>query len=818
MRNKMMRYLPAFLILANVLLFGELINMNPDPNGDPWIAGGISEPTLEQLARFNAMPVLKLPEFYKNRKDTLPSSIDNSLLPYFRPVFNQVNGSCGQASGVGYNFTYEINFERGTTADVPENQFPTHHTYNFLNDGEDSGSWYFDGWEIIKANGCPDVATYGGMSPEVNTLTTWMSGYDKWQTGMNNRVKEQFNIPVSTPEGLQTLKHWFIDHADGSAKGGVVNFAAGVSWSLGTLPVGTPNAGQLVIKKWGTVMNHAMTFTGYNDSIRVDYNLDGRYTNDLDITGDGIIDMKDWEIGGLRMVNSWGTGWGDSGKAWVMYRTLALDISEGGIWNNVVSSLRAKSTVTPSLMMKAVISHNERTDLKIFAGISSDTTATVPEHTLSFPLFVYQGGYYPMEGDSNEVEFGLDITPLLSYVDPDEPVKYFICVNEVDPYNYGEGEIIMFSVIDAESNETISTQSNVAIQDNSMTYMSLIKSSSFNPPQIITGSLPAATQSEFYSHTLNSQSGSAPYKWKIKYDYDQIENISLFPEEADSLLITSEYDDGFGIIDLDFQFPFYGKLYDQVTVSTNGSILFGGAFEYISTEVNIISARNISPYAADLSVNPDFEEGIIFYKNTEYLEVRWIASTYENPDADLDFAAKLYSNGNIEFYYGPAMSTDIIWASGISDGSSDNCVISSLSNINDPSGLKTKFTTADFPYGMQLSPEGTFSGTLACAPNSWDVTFMVIDYNNTSSFKVLPFILAAPLVSPGNLTIDTSDTSAFLDWDPVSGATAYNIYRSNLPYGTYSKIGTSSLPNFEDTDLSGMNKYFYYVKADNSKK
>ena len=39
---------------------------------------------------------------------TLPLSVDNSLLPYFPPLINQVGGSCAQASYIGYMYTYEM--------------------------------------------------------------------------------------------------------------------------------------------------------------------------------------------------------------------------------------------------------------------------------------------------------------------------------------------------------------------------------------------------------------------------------------------------------------------------------------------------------------------------------------------------------------------------------------------------------------------------------------------------------------------------------------------------------------------------------------
>ncbi|MDA3884572.1 MAG: hypothetical protein PF638_03155 [Candidatus Delongbacteria bacterium] len=105
-----------FAYLANA----ELSNINPDPTGEPWIVGGISSLTPEQQEKVDAIPVLELPDTYAGKE--LPPDIDNSQQPYFRDVFNQEGGSCGQASGVGYAFTYEMNFERGTSANVDDNR------------------------------------------------------------------------------------------------------------------------------------------------------------------------------------------------------------------------------------------------------------------------------------------------------------------------------------------------------------------------------------------------------------------------------------------------------------------------------------------------------------------------------------------------------------------------------------------------------------------------------------------------------------------------------------------------------------------------
>ncbi len=628
---------------------------------------------------------------------------------------------------------------------------------------------------------------------------------------MDNRVTEILSVDVSTEDGLNTLKHWFNDHADGSSVGGVVNFAADITHStLGYLPAGTEHQNERVITSWGPVMDHAMTFVGYNDSIRYDYNNDGKYTNDLDINNDQVVDMKDWEIGGVRMVNSWGTSWANSGKAWVMYRTLAQDISDGGIWNNIIHMCKTRDTFTPTVKLKGSVTYNKRNKIKIYAGIAGNTEAAEPEHTLSFPLFAYQGGAYGLRGDSNTLEFGLDITPLLSYVSSGENAKYFICVDENDPDYTGSGTINSFSIIDSENNETVSSQSNIAILDNSTTYMSLTKSTTYNAPSITTSSLPDAEAGSPYSYTLTAANGTPPYNWDIMIEYSEEPNAETYPAQAVTRLSTSDEDDGFGIIGLNFDFPFYGSIYDHVTVSTDGSILFNDGFEGVRSENAILATKAVSPYAADLMSYPGDGDGIYYYQTSDYIEIRWITSMYDLQSVDLDFAAKLYSSGNIEFFYGQNLTAGIIWASGISNADITTGLISNLSNTNDPSGLKTSFVTSEYPYGMVLSDDGIFSGTVNDA-SSWNISFRVTDDNNLSSFSLLSF--KSNLIQPGNIIITDISSAVTLNWDAVTGAVSYNIYRSDDPYGEFTLIGNSSTTSFIDNDIPGSNKYFYQVTA-----
>lgn len=70
--------------------------------------------------------------------------------------------------------------------------------------------------------------------------------------------------------------------------------------------------------------------------------------------------------------------------------------------------------------------------------------------------------------------------------------------------------------------------------------------------------------------------------------------------------------------------------------------------------------------------------------------------------------------------------------------------------------------------------------------------------------------------APKNLQIVNTGSYSNLTWDLSSGAVMYHIYRSTDPYSGFVKIGTSSSNTYSDTDISGSDKYFYTVTAENS--
>lgn len=449
----------------------EKVNVNPDPSGDPWMAGGLRPLTEAEKQKVLNTPRLLIkqekPGFMRRMFSYItgdlpgvgasggPSKLNNAENNAFRPVFNQVGNCCSQASGVGYNFTYEWNLMKGSSATSVETQFPSHYTWNFLNQGKDYGSWYFDGWDFIIENGCPTVKDYGSMHAGKD-YTHWMSGYDKYKRAMQNRIIEYRTIKVNTWEGINTLRRWMQDHARGDAAGGLANFSALSSGvRMHNLPNGTEEAGKKVITSWGSGGAHAMTFVGYNDDICWDYNNDGKYTNDIDINNDGVVDLKDSERGALIVANTWGTGWGNGGFSYMMYNVCARTSDYGGLQNsNLVHIIDVKERRESDIKyaLKVELIHNSRNKINFSLGYNEDINATTYSYIKKFKMFRNLGGYHAMNGankpSGEPFEFGLDLQEFESKI-KNYKGKFFLIIES----SGGEGKVLNASIMDYNYNK-----------------------------------------------------------------------------------------------------------------------------------------------------------------------------------------------------------------------------------------------------------------------------------------------------------------------------------------------------------------------------
>lgn len=448
----------SFTLIANA----QLVNCNPDPNGEPWWAGDLPEITPEIQAELDAIPLLEVTT--QSESTTLPSVVDNSIRPWFRPVFTQNGNSCGQASGVGYTFTYEINRVRNLSGMIPSNQYPTHFTWNFLNEKEPNtrGSWYYDGWSVIQQMGVPSVEDYGGMyKPEYvgsDRMNVWETGYTHYNDALSNKVVMGINsINVSTPTGLDLLKHWLNDHGVGATTGGLANFACYMSGAqYDVLPDCSSNPEKKIVRQWGTTNSgyHAMTIVGYDDNIMFDFDGDGEFTNPNN-------NMSEWEIGALKVVNS-NSAYCDSGFVYMPYRLLAKTHQNGGICPNNVHVVNVTNAYSPEIVITMKIQYPCRRRLTFFADYAENA---IQEGLLKkgyialnwdkaqvtqFENLAMRG----LQNNNDPIEFCLDYGQHFKQkLDNGEVGKVFFVIHDDDPSNNYSGTVSDFSLIDYRWNE-----------------------------------------------------------------------------------------------------------------------------------------------------------------------------------------------------------------------------------------------------------------------------------------------------------------------------------------------------------------------------
>ena len=708
------------------------------------------------LSKLDSIALVNLPELVQLTpfKFDLPYMVDNSKLPYFRPLFVQTSIECNQYSGIAFNFTYEMNYARNTPANVPENQYPTHYTFNFMNGGFGwEGVSYFYSWEVAKVNGHPNVLDYGGMSQGGPTM--WITGYEKYYNGMFNKLDDMYQIRTSDEQGLLNLKHWLDNHMMGEDAGGIASFYSSSPWNATTLPPGTPEGGKHVISGFIGPAGHASTIVGYNDSIRFDYNGDGLYTIDVDINGDSLVNLKDWEIGGLKFTDSYigGNTWADSGFCYMMYNTLARETDEGGIWNQSVHVVRVKNDYAPELTLKVKLTYNCREKIKVMAGISDNIETNEPSFTMDFPIFNYQGACRYMQGsnDSTELktlEFGLDITPLLSNITPGSMSKIFLLIDENDPLGWGDGQVDEFSVMDYTqgSTEIPYPLQNIPLVQNGLTTLAVLANINFNKPEILTNNLPVAFTHEPYALQMEAQGGKEPYSWAIKKHINKSVIPADYPEITGAKYIFEDTVRSTAKQKLDFSFPFYGETYDSVYVHDDGFLVFDdqelpwGSIQ----DKGLMLRRNriIAPYF-NLWMQMDSlnNEGVWFDGNENAAAFFWKMSSDKLNFDTINFAAYLYPSGMMEFYYGPE---DIFiqgyYVAGISNGDDLNYTLLHEDEYFPPSpDKKITLTPVDFPHELTIDDNGLLSGIPNQNYEGLNIDIVLTDDKNVTQTKAFEF-------------------------------------------------------------------------------
>lgn len=718
------------------------------------------------------------PEYPENRRRelkggvTLPLIVDNSKQEWFPPVVNQYGWSCNQVNSIGYLLTYELNRQRNLPGDSIQNQYPPLYAWNFLNSNSSTGGVsYFDSWEIIKANGCPNYIDF----PYTSNNTVWMSGYDKYYRSMKNKVLNNYSINVADVDGLLDLKTYLYNHHDNYKFGGVANIQiASGGMQLNQLPKDSYNAGQTIITRFGKSVGHAMTIVGYNDAIKYDFNGDGLFTNHLDLNSDGEVDLMDYEIGGLLIVNSTGEDWGDWGKAYIPYRLLALFGDEGGLWNRSVHVIDVVSKYQPLLTMKLELVHNCRNMIGISVGVSNDPKATTPDVIHNFPMFNYQGGKVSL-GDSvngNHMEIGIDITPLLSLIESDQPTKFFILVDENDPDGLGNGMIYNFEIINYSTIEpqVSSISGEYPILDNQTTILETSNTVSFTKLKVHDYPVQYVKANEWLNLKLHAEGLKGNGKWEIMHVYSEKTLNRPFPEIEGEELPPNYGRNNYQKIKLPFDFPFFGELHRTIFIKEEGVILLDSEYRNypyaIDNNLATKQRKSIIPFGHDLSYTL-LESKIFYHLQDTVVTVYWEAqASIGDSKTSLRFCCNLYPDGLIEFHYADynlISTTTVEYLSGLSKGDGKTFLNTSSSKLNQviPNQV-VKFIPDKIPPNCKIAGNNLLLGRPEEVNQLYNIRVKVTDRNSQVAFGNIPI---------STLDFDSPESSAHNYPNPFSTET-----------------------------------------------
>ena len=361
----------------------------------------------------------------------LPAAVDNSKLKFFPPVIDQLGGSCAQAAGIGYMFTYEMNrlLDRDASASA-DNRLSYQYAWNMVNDGQDQGGFVEQGLMLAKQYGMMTEADYG-----LHFLFKWATGYDRYLHAMRYRTEHIYEYDDSIP----LMKRYLYDHGDGSSSGGILTFSGqSTGWTIDSHYDGPSLTGyHSLLTSLASDGSHAMTIVGYDDTVGYT-DADGRRHD-----------------GAFIVVNSWGSWWQDDGRFYLPYDFFRDPQVKNLQLSNTVNGVSV-TTYDPRVVLKLTIDYTSRDDLRYAVAATDDRQRRQPREQHFLQAFSNRGGDLPMRGPQfgSEIEIALDITKQAEAIA--QPQQYFLnVIRSFGGTRKGEGRLVALSAIDYRSGQPV---------------------------------------------------------------------------------------------------------------------------------------------------------------------------------------------------------------------------------------------------------------------------------------------------------------------------------------------------------------------------
>jgi hypothetical protein len=194
-------------------------------------------------------------------------------------------------------------------------------------------------------------------------------------------------------------------------------------------------------------------------------------------------------------------------------------------------------------------------------------------------------------------------------------------------------------------------------------------------------------------------------------------------------------------------------------------------------------------YSTELKYT-DYLDGVYYERNVEGVTVYWNASmNLGNQRSDFNFAARLYPNGTIEFYYGNLVNnTTTPWLIGLTGGSKAASYFPGINASGVRNGLNIRFQPPVLPEGLKIAPDGL----LTCKPlqpgRIWTIPLEVEDSRGMKAFR--------------EITLATSSLDAHAD---VEASTDIRIFPNPVTERAFVQVETVKPGNLDLAifDLTG---------------
>ncbi len=307
-------------------------NLEDYPAGDMEENGEIFEEavTVETVEEYYQAVGENLPMAYDVDGDevAIPSAADNSInenAKYFPPILNQYGGSCACYAYVYELGSYIINQARDKSSQEKNNVLSPLFVYNFFRTGASTSNGCYSAQtpEVMLKVGAA-TAEYAPISTSyTNYKYTWYPTEEAWKSATDNRIESAIRIndishtgtPITsaTDSDLEVIKTTL-------SSGKIIAFATGFrTFNYTLIPTDSPShAGEHAVDRCDYYYQssdgsrdyggHAMVIVGYDDDIWIDVNRDG--------------EKQTGEYGALKIANSHGTSYKNTGFVWVAYDAL----------------------------------------------------------------------------------------------------------------------------------------------------------------------------------------------------------------------------------------------------------------------------------------------------------------------------------------------------------------------------------------------------------------------------------------------------------------------------------------------------------------